>query len=465
MAFFLHRFRHHETTPKEEGSAQFTKGSVMRHVVTSSVTSAIGLMAIFLVDLADIFFIGQLGEPELAAAVGFAGSLIFFTTSIALAGSITVSSVLSRILGGGDEEGAKQFYLRSSMYGLLMSIPLALVLWFVGPALLSLLGATGTTLEFATQYFLIVVPSFPILMLAMTTSSVLRAHGDFGTAMWVTIIGGGVNAILDPLFIFVFNWGLEGAALASVCARVAILMTAFYLVYRRYGYRFCLFFNVDYRALWLYKGAYFAVFIPAVLSNLSTPLGSGFVISQLAQFGDGYVAGMSVVGRVTPVLFAVVLALSGAVGPIIGQNYGAGMIDRVRCTVYDALKFSTLYVIGGSLALWLITPLLITAFGLSEAGAEIVRFYTTFISISFVFVSAIFIANASFNTLGHPVYATVINVLRNIVFLIPFVYLGALWGGPEGLLIGQALGTALVALIAMGLVWRVLTKLGVQSKT
>lgn len=456
MAFFINAFKQHSEHANVPEGAKFTHGSTMRHVVGASVTSAIGLVALFFVDLVDIFFIGLLGESELAAAVGFAGSLIFFTTSIAIAGSIAVTSTVSRLLGAGNEHEAKQFFAHAVIYALIVSIPVAALLFAYAEPLLRWLGAEGQTLTYAVDYFRIIIPSFPFLAVGMAAGSVLRSQGNFQMSMYVTLIGGIVNAILDPIFIFALDLGLQGAAIATVGARLAIFATALYFVITRYSF----WTNAITRCTLIQDlKQYNQVFIPASLSNIATPVGSAFVVAQMAQFGDGYVAGMSVTGRITPVLFGVVLALSGSIGPIVGQNLGAGLYDRVRQAFKDSLIFSWTYVLIACFILFLIQDVIITLFKLGPDGAAIVSFYSTFIAISFGFAAMVFIANATFNALGKATTATTINILRNLVFLVPFVYLGALWGGPYGILIGQALGLVCVSAIAYWLAWRGLYRL------
>jgi len=457
MAFLINRYKEHaKITQTEDGAAKFTSGSTMHHVVSASLISAVGLLALFVVDLVDIFFIGILGEQELAAAVGFSGALGFFTMSIAIASVIAVTATLSQLVGKGDMDSAKRFFVHSVGYALVLSIPSAVLLYVFRDAFLGLMGAQGLTLAYASDYFAITNIGFPIMTVAMVGTAVIRSHGDFKVATLVTLSGGVANAILDPLFIFGFGWGLDGAALATLLSRVTMLGVTFYIVLHRYHFWTWM---VSLTSWKQDVRIYVQTFIPAALSNLATPIGSGFVVSQMAVYGVGAVAGMSVVGRITPVLFVVVLALSGAIGPIIGQNYGAQLYDRVRCTVRNAVIFSTVYVVIGSALLWILQGYVSRLFGLSAEGQVVVEFYATFISISFVFVSIIFIMNATFNNIGKPVYATYINLLRNIVFLIPFVYVGGKLGGVEGILIGQAVGVFCVALIALGIMSKTLKKL------
>ncbi len=433
--------------------ARFTEGSTMRHVISASTTSAVGLVALFFVDLLDIFFIGLLGEAELAAAVGFAGSVSFFTLSLAIASSIAITTTISRLEGANNGLRARSFFRNTAFYTLVLTIPLAFVLFIFAEPILSLLGARGSTLEYAVEYFRIVIPTFPFLAMGIAASAVLRAKGQFRLAMYVTLLGGVVNAVLDPLFIFGFDWGLSGAALAAATSRISICAIGFFLLYRS-G------FLDGEREPGLFQDVreYARVFIPAALSNLSTPVGSAFVITQLARYGDSYVAGASVLGRITPVLFGVIFALSGAIGPIIGQNLGAQKYDRVLSAFRDAIMFTLYYVAGASIILFFVRHLLVEQFSLSAEGAGLVLFYATFLGWSFAFAGMVFVANAALNALDKAALATTINMLRNIVFLIPFVYIGGRIGGPEGILVGQAIGLVLIGIFAIMVAYREIKK-------
>lgn len=457
MALLINKHKGHgRVKPIEDDGAKFTSGNIMHHVISASLLSSVGLVALFIVDLVDIFFIGLLGEQELAAAVGFAGAISFFTMSVAIAGVIAATATLSQLLGKKRTDEAKQFFVHSVGYSVAIAVPLAILLYIFRESALSLIGAEGLTLQYASDYFAITNIGFPIMMIAMAGTAVIRSQGNFKLATIVTLAGGIANAIFDPLFIFGFNWGLDGAALATLLSRVVMLSVTLYIVLRHYNFWT---WDVNLASFKKDVSVYLKTFVPAALSNLATPIGSGFVVSQMAIYGVGAVAGMSVIGRLTPVLFAVILALSGAIGPIIGQNFGAGLYNRVRSTVRDSIIFSTLYVIGASGVLFLLQGYIARGFGLSADGQAVVEFYSTFIAISFVFVSIIFIVNTMFNNIGKPLYATHINLLRNIVFLVPFVYVGGSLGGVNGILIGQALGVSLVAVIAFILMRSTLAKL------
>lgn len=179
------------------------------------------------------------------------------------------------------------------------------------------------------------------MAVAIIGMAVLRAHGDATRPMYAMLIGGVINAVLDPLFIFALGLGLDGAALASVIARVVSVGLIIHAIIKHYdGYA-----APQFEFFRRHISAVLAIAVPGVLTSVATPVGSAIVTRELAKFGTDAVAGMAVIGRLAPVAFAVVLALSGAIGPIIGQNFGANRMDRVKTAFVSGLQFVAAYVV------------------------------------------------------------------------------------------------------------------------
>ncbi|QSX31402.1 MATE family efflux transporter [Shewanella cyperi] len=419
--------------------AKFVEGSILRHILVMSSTAAIGISALFVVDLLDIFFLSMLGEHELAAAVGYAGTISFFTTSIGIGLAIALGALVSRAIGARQVEQARRLLLNSGLVTLIVAVLVSVLVCLNIPALLELVGASGHTAELAASYLYILVPSLPLICLAMAMGAALRAVGDAKLSMVSTLVGGGVNAALDPLFIFLLAMGIEGAAVASVLARLSVLLVAGHGVLVKHG----LLGRFDWQAFRADLGPIFAIAGPAMLTNVATPIGNGFMTRAVAEFGDAYVAGWAVVGRVVPVAFGMIFALSGAIGPIVGQNFGAGRIDRLRQILTQSILFCTVYVLAMSLLLFLLKDALIGAFELGVESAEFVRFFMSYIAVFFVFSGMLFVANASFNNLGKAKYSTFFNVGKATLGTIPFIWLGAKWGGIYGVLLGQVAGSVL----------------------
>ena len=270
--------------------AIFLEGNLLRHITIMSASASIGLVSMFLVDFADLLFISMLGEQELAAAVGFAGTVLFFTFSVSIGMTIATSALVAQRLGQDAADEARKIATSVIVFGIITTSILAVLCWIYAPALLGLIGAKGTTAELGVRYFRIVVTAMPIAAIGMMATGILRAHGDARRAMTVTLTAGAVNAILDPILIFGFGLGLDGAAYASVAARFATLITALVPIFKHYG-GFAIIdlarFKTDLKPI-------VAIAAPAMLTNVATPFGNGFVTRAISEFGDPAVAAMAV---------------------------------------------------------------------------------------------------------------------------------------------------------------------------
>ncbi|MBS9718461.1 MATE family efflux transporter [Pseudohalocynthiibacter aestuariivivens] len=437
-----------------EQQAKFLKGNLFRHVSVMSLTASVGLMAIFLVDFVDMVFISMLGKAELAAAVGYAGAILFFTSSFGIGMAIAAGALVARALGEGDAHVARRRAATSMIYGVAFGAAFSALVWFNIRPLAKLLGASGETLDLATSYLSIIVPSLPVLLVGMVGGAILRAHGDARRAMMATIFGGLVNAILDPILIFGLNLDLTGAAIASVFARATIAATSLVPILRYYGgleKPTAAEFRQDFPTI-------LAIAFPAILTQLATPVGQAYVTRSMAQFGEAAVAGMAITARLTPVAFGVLFALSGAIGPIIGQNFGAGQHDRVRTAFRDGILFTAIFVTSMAGLLYLLRPFIAGLFNADGLTLDLVYMFCGPLALAFFFNGVIFVSNASFNNLGHPFYSTWINWGRHTLGTIPLVMLGSALFGAKGVLIGQALGGVIFGLMATLIVRRVMQK-------
>jgi putative MATE family efflux protein len=436
-------------------AARFVTGSTLRHVIVMTMTGSVGLIAIFIVDALNLFYISMLGVPALAAAIGFAATLLFFTVSVAIGLTIACGALVSRALGRGSREDAARMGGASLVFIGLVTGSVALVVWPFLEPLLALLGARGETLQLATRFLQIVIPSSPIVALGMCTTGILRGAGDARRAMYVTLGSGIAAAIFDPIFIFGFGLGLDGAAISTVLSRIVMLgigLHGAHVVHRLVRLP-------DRARLVAAARPFFAIGLPAVATQIATPVGNAFVTAQIAGFGDEAVAGWAIIGRITPVAFGVIFALSGAVGPILGQNYGARRYDRLAATMRDSLVVTVVYVLVVWALLALFANQLASLFGAPPEARELIVFFCHFAAGSFLFNGAIFVSSAAFNNLGFPTYSTVFNWGRSTLGTIPFVWAGAHIWGVKGAIAGWGLGAVVFGIVSVIVCFRVLRTL------
>jgi putative MATE family efflux protein len=425
--------------------ARFVTGSTMRHVVVMTLTSSVGLMALFLVDLASLFFLNLLGRTEVTAAVGYAGTISFTNLSLSLGLGIAASALVSRSLGAGEADKARRYATSALAATTVVAIAIAmLTALFIDP-LLSMLGATGGAAAEARRYLLTLMPAFPTIAGAVTCSFILRAIGDPTRAMYVTLVSAVINGALDPITIFVLRLGLQGAAVSTLVAYVVSLLVGLYGVQRihRMLAPFRLeHFREDLRPV-------FAIAVPAMLTQLATPFAAAYLTRTAAQFGDAAVAAVAIINRLVPVAFGVIFSLSSAVGPIIGQNFGAGEFGRVRQSLHDAILFACTYTLITAFLLYLLRDVVPFIFNVHGATAALVTFYCTYVAVSFAFTGAQFVAQAAFNNLGRPHWSTVVNWGRATIGTVPFLHVGAMLAGAAGMLVGSALGAVIFGIAAV----------------
>ncbi|WP_082508691.1 MATE family efflux transporter [Burkholderia sp. Leaf177] len=425
-------------------SARFVTGSTLRHVVVMAGTGAIGLMAVFAVDLANLFYVSLLGDTSIAAAVGFAGTINFFITAISIGMTIGVSATVARLLGAGQRMKARQVASASLVLMVAVTIVLsAATLLFLDP-ILSALGAAGETRTLARSFLMITAPTYVFFAIGMCTAALMRSIGDARRAMAVTLVAAVVTAVLDPILIFGFHLGLTGAAISNDIARLALAAVGLHGAMRVND----LIGPVRFSRLWTHSRPVMKVALPAVLTNLATPVASAYVTHAMARFGAAAVAGQATVDRIAPVAFALIFALTGAVGPIIAQNLGAGRADRIRETIRNSLVFVLLTVAVAWLVLALVQNGLIRAFSARGDTAMIIRVFCSWLVASYAFVGCLFVANATFNNLDRPLLSTLFNWGRATLGTLPFVAVGIKYG-PIGVMIGIAASNAVFGTMAM----------------
>ena len=432
----------------------------MRHVAVMSATGGVGLMAIFLVDALSLLYVSWLHSEVKIAAVGFASTILFFAMSVNIGMMIAVSALVSRALGQRDREAARRLGGSGVALTALCAAAVGMGMWLFRESLLAWLNAEGEAAKLASRFLAVTLPANIFMGFGIAFSAALRAAGDARRAMYVTLGGGIATAFVDPLLIFGLQMDVMGAAWATVVSRLIFAGIGYHgavvvhdLVARpRLGSTL-----KDSRALAAIAG-------PAVLTNLATPFGNAFLASIVAKYGVQAMAAGAVIDRLIPLAFGGLFALSGAVGPILGQNWGAGLFGRMRRTLSDALLLNLVYVGTTWIALMLLRENIIAVFALHDQAADIVRLFCFISGPAWVGIGALFVANAVFNNLGYPLLATLFNWGRATLGTIPFAYAGAHFYGPQGAIIGVFAAGAVFGMAAAWSSWLVMRRLAAKGK-
>ena len=439
---------------------RFTQGNILRHIVVMSATGGVGLMAIFLVDLLSLLYVSWLGDSAKLAGVGLATTILFFAMSFNIGLMIAISALTAKAIGARDRPLARRLAGSGVAFAVAVAALVAAGLWLVRDDLLALLNARPDSKAIASRYLGVTLPFNVMLALGVAYSAVLRADGDARRAMFVTLGGGVATAFLDPLFIFGLKLDVMGAAYATALTRIIFAAIGYHgavVVHNLVARPRLKDVLEDAVPLSMIAG-------PAILTNLAVPVGSAYLARIMAEFGNQAIAATAVIDRLTPLAFGGLFALSGAVGPVLSQNWGAGQFARMKSGLANSLLLSTGYVVLTWLVLIVARNQLVGVFKLDGEAADLVRLYCWISGPAWICIGALFVANASFNNLGFPLLATAFNWGRVLLGMMPFAYLGALYGGPQGALTASLAAGSVFGIGAVWMSWTTLGDIALRGK-
>lgn len=432
--------------------ATLTEGPVATHLVKLTVPMIWGLLAMMGFQLADTWFVAQLGSLPLAA-MSFTFPVVLVVTNLGIGLMAGTSSVIARRIGHGEEARVR----RLSTDALILSTLLAVVLGIVGlvtlEPLFRLLGADDQVMPLVADYMVIWYLGLVFMLPPMAAVGAIRATGDSAGQSIVLISGSLANLVLDPLLIFGLaglpRLELEGAALASVLARVITLAPGFYLLQTRH--RLMDWRLPQWRELQTSCREVLHVAAPAAGTNVIVPLGMGVVTALVAGYGPAAVAGFGAASRIESLSLIVFYAMSSVIGPLVGQNLGAGRAHRVAQAIATSTRFCLGFGVILAGAMGLLAPWLAALFTDNPVVLSTTVDYLRWVPWSYGAAGIVMVINAALNGTGHPLSATGISVTRVVVLYVPLAYFGSTIAGVFGIFAGITAANLLAG--AVGTAW------------
>jgi len=429
-----------------------TEGPVGKSIRSLMLPMVMGMIALLSYTLADTYFVGQLGTLELAA-ISFTFPVGFIVGAITMGFGIGTSSVCARLFGANQLEDVE----RVAVHAMLLGVVTGLVVISIGLAtidpLFTLLGADETTLPIIRRYISIYYWGGIFLVVPMINNSLLRASGNAITPAKIMSIAAISNIILDPILIFGLfgapRLEVEGAAIATVLANAGTLVASVLAVVYKEKL-------VTFRHLWPSKiidswKRILHVGLPAMASSLIAPITTAFITYQVAKFGQEAVAGFGIASRVEGLSLLALMAMSAAITPMVGQNYGAMKLDRVRDSVNWCFRFSLGYGLIIAAVLALSTGFIASRFTDDPVAMATANLHMRIVPISYFALGFAMIANGAFNAIGKPMPAMIISMTRTILVYAPLALLFANLFGIVGIF--AAACTANFIAGGVGLAW------------
>lgn len=405
-----------------------------------AVPAVISMLVNALYNIVDQIFIGQgvgyLGNAATTVAFPIVTIVLAVATLLGAGGS----SYAAIKLGEKKEREAERTL--GNVFGLLVVIGIVGAvagLLFLEP-ILKVFGATPNNIGYAKEYAAIILLGTPFSMLGVGLSNLCRTDGSPKFSMYAMLLGAVLNTILDPIYIFVFHWGVKGAAIATVTSQVisAVMLTWYFL---RRGKSMRLHAQ-DLRPSWQIIGRTMALGMSSCITQLASTLLQIVMNNSLVLYGDnssvsGDVAlsAMGIVMKLSMILVSVCIGIGIGAQPILGFNRGANQPERIKKTYLLSVGMATAVSVVGWGVCMLFPEVILQLFGSADAN------FTGFaVKCMRIFLGAVFCAGFQvvstnyFQATGQPIKASVLSLMRQVILLVPLVAILPLFLGLDGIL-------------------------------
>lgn len=432
---------------------EFSQGKLFPMIVRYSVPAAISLLITAIYNIVDRIFVGNFCGTSALAGLSVCFPLSFLMMAVALTCSAGGASLFSLFHGSGETKDMSRSFGNSYLMVVVFELVLTVLLLLLTDPILQLFGVTETCYVYAVEYYRIVALGCIFQGISQVCCDFVRVSGKPVMGMCVTGIGAVTNIILDFLFVVVFDMGVQGAAVATVIGQFcsaafgSVLIFSGRTLVKITGDIFRIRTGLAARII----SCGFSFFIAQVAMGLISLVYNG----QLGKYGGD--TAISVYAVVSSVMTFVIMPASGisqGIQPILGNNYGAGKYHRVMETLGKASVLS----VGITCVIWvgvlLFARQLIFLFG---GGEEMVAIGVSGLRINFVItpiLGFVMLATTFFQSLGKPAPSILITAFRQIIFLIPFIYILPVFLGINGIFWAQPISDAFALVLSLVLTLR-----------
>lgn len=430
----------------------FEKAPVSKAYFKMALPVVMSMLVSLVYNMVDTWFIAQTQDTALVAGVSLCAPM--FTLMVAMGDIFGLggSSLLSRLLGKGEEQQVRHVSAFCCYGALLWGILVGAVMLLLRTPILTLLGAKSDTMDSATAYYNYLALGAPAVIFTLVPSNILRTEGMAMASMVGSVTGALVNIVLDPIFIFGLNMGAGGAALATVLSNVVSAVMFIVLLATRSKKL-----SMHLRD-WSVQGAelreILVIGFPASITNLMQSFAMMLTNRFLLPYGTENVAALGIALKVNMIVMLIMVGFAFGAQPLLGYNYGAGNRDRLR----EILKFDVLVQLVFSgvmtvLFLWL-APHIIRIFmsdvGVVQAGSRILRCMV----LTMPLMGIILVCTTLFQAAGKAMPAFLLSISRQgVALLLCMVVLSWLFGF-YGVILAQAAADAVSFLMALVLLKR-----------
>lgn len=439
------------------------KAPMPKALVSLGIPIMIGMLINALYNLVDAYFVGGLGESPMGAI-----SIVFplgqVVVGLGLMFGNGAASYLSRLLGSGDKKTAN-IVASTALYSsvLIGAVLIIFATIFLKPILTSL-GATETIMPYALTYARIYVISCIFNVFSVTMNNIVASEGAAKTTMCALLLGAVINIGLDPLFIYTFDMGVAGAAIATAISQfVSTLVYLTYILRKKSAFTFSIkdFIPTQQTFVEILK-----IGIPTLTFQLLTSLSIALINRASSTYGDAVIAGMGAVTRVTSMGTLVVFGFLKGFQPIAGFSYGAKNFKRLRESIKISILWSTIFCVAVGLLMVVFSTQIISQF--ANGNGEMISVGQKSLAangLSFFLFGFYTVYSSLFLALGKGTAGFFLGACRQGICFVPIIFLlPAIWG-LSGILYAQPIADIISAIITVFMAFDLHRKLSIEEKS
>ena len=445
----------------DNNAAQMGEESITRLLFRFSLPATVGMLVMATYNIVDTIFVGKLGS-EAIAALSVAFPIQMLLGAVGIGTGVGAASLISRSLGAGNkaeaESAAGQVISMALIFGLLTAL---VGLFYMRPLLLYL-GTMPEILDLTEEYMIVIAVGSVMFFLIMVLNNVVRAEGNPMLSMKVMVISALLNIALDPIFIFLLDMGVRGAAVATVLSKiVGVVMMLYYFFMGKSVLKLSL---ACLKLRWGTIKNVYAVGFPAMLLQLSINISLIVANNILAAYGHIPIAVMGLVFRLQMFVILPVLGVSQGLLPIIGFNFGAGKLNRIREALLKGLGISVASIMILGVALFVAPAFFLGLFSTERELLEIGIPALRIMVIMFPLVGVQIVSSIFFQAIGKGIPSLILSLLREIMLFIPFVFIMPFFYGLTGVWMARPMSDFLAFLVTFILIARELKRQGIPLR-
>ncbi len=434
---------------QEEKFIKMTTTPVPKLVGSLAIPTIISMLVTSFYNMVDTYFVGQI-NTEATAAVGVVFSLMAVIQAFGFLFGHGSGTYLSRKLGEKKVDEAKEIANAGFAYAVIAGVSLmVLSLIFMDP-LANILGATETNVTYVKDYMGIILIGAPFVMCSFVLNNQMRYQGNAMYSMYGIMLGAVLNIGLDPLFIFVFDMGIKGAALATIVGQIASFILL--LVCTRFGGNLHITLRTN-PFKWSVFKEIVAAGLPSLfrqgLASLSVMLLNVSVREIAGASADAAIAGMSIVSRVSMFANSALIGFGQGFQPVCSFNYGARLYDRVKEAFYFCVKVAIGFLVVISVVGFVFAPQIVWFFRQDELVCEIGAFALRAQTLTFPLGSWIVMCNMMLQSCGKSFMASVVASCRQGACFLPLLLVLPIFFGLTGIQIAQPIADVLTLGISL----------------